>query len=759
LKNQKIFIGISLINLLFLIPTLFFVDHRVFLPDAGDQLVGFFPTSVGANLFSAWGMWHFGTPQQSGSGKFLWFFIQSLTGSPWIAQIVITFGAFWVASMAFALLFTQLHLSKSEFLIIFGSIVYAYNWVTFKTLQLHVLWITAATPLLILFGTRIFFNIGKKTTNILGLIIPITMCNFFMNFAGTGFAAFLLLPPALARLILLKTKADFRGYLRSIVMLFFAFSLSILVNLPFFYPNLLLLINQGFFGYVHVGSGASLTSTTPLTRLFYMPTIMPTAVSPFFSLSSSKLDNPLWPIGAIVFSLAIVGLFEKQRIKRTLSLVLFIIVFILMILIALIVSDNKVVNTLYSTIFPLYIFIEAENYLIVLAPLLAISAMLGLETVFKWVSKRAGSSLTKRCTAIFFTLSLAYLLLLSSISAHDFAPLRFDSLYDRALWYGDLAEPVTSQLPQFYSDLLIRFNNLRLTEGPFKVLWLPDSVWYTQANWAQGSPDTLNLHTLQDPVLHYKLLNAFSIVMTPKNRSTTVNFGSTIAQFGYKYIVSVKTVKMMSPPHYVEVNGDPIMARGNASIYIDFFNKQHDLLLVESTENYVIYLNIALPEDNYGVFWLEDGNLDQETINSTTFTPSNYLGTVKIRRMSPPSAPSRYELEVNSSRPAWLVFNQRYDLEWRGRLSEGPSLTHCMLSGWANAFWIPSSGYITILLDYGGQDVFDIVWTIWEVSVIIIVIVVVCRVLGGFNKFKQILRARYQSGCMQTMAPTRCLFL
>lgn len=666
MKNLTIYIGISLINLLFLVPTLFFVDHRVFLPDAGDQLVGFFPTSVGGNLFSAWGVWHFGTAQQSGSGKFLWFSIQSLTGSAWLTQIMIIFGAFWVASIAFALLFTQLHLSKSEFLIIFGSIAYSYNWATFKNLSLHVLWIGAAAPLLILFGTRIFFNIGKKTTNILGLIIPITMCNFFYNLPGMGVAILLLLSPALAKLILLKKKADLRGYLHSIVMLAIALSLSVLVNLPFFYPNLLLWIKHGFFGYVRIGSGGSLTATTPLVRLFYMSTIMPTDVSPFFSLSSSMLDNPLWPVGAIVFSLAIIGLFEKRQLKRTLSLMLFVTIFILTILIKLIVSDNKVVNTIYGIIFPLYILLQAENYLYVLAPLLAILAMLGLETIFEWVTKRAGLSVIKKCLAIVFTLSLACLLLLSSISAHDFAPFRFDSLYSRALWYGDLAEPVSSQLPQFYSDLLIQFNNVRVTEGPFRVLWLPDSVWYTQANWAQGSPDTLNLHTLLDPALHSRLLDAFSIVMDPKTRSTAVDFGSAIAQFGYKYIVSVKTVKMMSPPHYVEVDGDPIMARGTPSIYIDFFDRQNDLMLTESTEDYAIYLNIALPKDNYGVFWLENGDLDQEAVNSTTFNPNNDLGTVKIRSMSPPSAPSRYELEVNSSGPTWLVFNQRYDSEWGG---------------------------------------------------------------------------------------------
>ena len=61
----------------------------------------------------------------------------------------------------------------------------------------------------------------------------------------------------------------------------------------------------------------------------------------------------------------------------------------------------------------------------------------------------------------------------------------------------------------------------------------------------------------------------------------------------------------MSPPHYVEVDGTPIIARGNPLDYMNYINEQENLVLLEDTDKHLICTNTKIPEDNNGIFWLE----------------------------------------------------------------------------------------------------------------------------------------------------------
>lgn len=708
-----VYVSISLINFLFLLPVLS-VEKTVFLPDAGDQLTGYYPADVGSNVFSSWGVYNFGVPAQHGAGKLLWYVIQLLTGSAWLTQILIYFGSCWIASLAFAFFFINSGLSRNGLPLIFCAIAYGYNWVTFHTLQMHVLWINAATPFILLFGVRIFFGKGRLLLNIIGLAISLTMCSLFMNLPGLGFGVFFLFPPLIARLITLKRRK--RGIIKFLIALgWLAITglLAILVNLPFFHYGLFLWLRHGFLGYVTTSSGGSLTSTDPLTRLFYMPAIMPTRLSPFLTLTSPTLDSPLWPLGIAAPALSIIALFDKRSWQRTFSLSLLALLLALAILINLVLDKLKIVNSLYAMFPALYVLIEAQNYLVFTAPLSALLAMLGLETLTFLLKRRFCWSKTKNLKRFFVhpgvSLTLSIMLVVSSLSAYNFTPLHFDSVYNKELYYGGLGRPVRSQIPEYFTNLVSRLNSKRATEGPFRVLWLPDPVWYTQIFSSEGTPGFLNLNTLNEPQLHHKLLDAFSLFINSSKRANTTNFGATIAPFGYKYIIVVKDIDMLGEPHYVEVDGNPIHPRGSPVIYESFLSRQQDLVLIESKNEYSIYENIAIPSDNYGVFWLEDGSFNNSYIRGTDLTPKSDFGTVHIRSMSPTYSPARYILEVNSSGSTWLIFNQRYNEQWNAEIN-GSYLQHTVAQGWANAFYIPQSGVHIVRLSFSLQNVYDITW-------------------------------------------------
>lgn len=710
-----VYVSITLINLLFLLPALL-VDKTVFVPDAGDQLTGYYPTDVGSNVFSSWGVYNFGVPTQHGSGKLLWYTLQLVTGSAWLTQILIYFGASWIASLAFALFFIESGLSRRDLLLIFCAIPYSYNWVTFHTLQMHVLWINAAAPLILLFGVRIFFGKGHMSLNIVGLAASLTLCSLFMNLPGLGFGVFFLLPPAIVRLITLKrTKRDISKFLVAIGCLIITGLLLIVISLPFFHYGLTLWLRQGFLGYVATSSGGSLTSTDPLTRLFYMPTIMPTPLSPFLTLTTAMLDSPFWALGIVAPALAIIALFDRRPWQRRFSTSLFALLLLLALLVNLVLNNLKIVNSLYA-LFPfLFVLIEAQNFLILMAPLSALLAMLGLETLSSLLMRRLQRSKIRDfgkflvCPGV--GLILASVLLLSSLSAYNFVPLHFDSVYNIGLYYGGLGRPVRSQAPEYFIHVMSTINSIRGTEGPFPVLWLPDPVWYTQLFSSQGTPGTLNLHTLYEPSLHSKLLDAFSLFIDSSKRANATSFGAAIAPFGYKYIVVVKDIEMLGEPHYVEVDGNPIQPRGSPVIYEDFLNRQQDLILLESENEYAIYENIAIPPNNYGVFWLEDGSLSSSYINETDLTPKSHLGRVNIKTMSPTYSPARYSLEVNCSGPSWLIFNQRYHEQWSARISDS-YLQHTIAQGWSNAFYIPEGGFHRIHMSFSQQDVYDVTWNV-----------------------------------------------
>jgi len=111
-------------------------------------------------------------------------------------------------------------------------------------------------------------------------------------------------------------------------------------------------------------------------------------------------------------------------------------------------------------------------------------------------------------------------------------------------------------------------------------------------------------------------------------------------------------------------------------------------------------------------------------------TPSPTSGPVEYTQ----SAPLMYEGTFTIDSPAYLVFSQTFDKDWKLTLfndSQQISYNHLIANMYANAWYVEKEGFYTFKLEYSPQKYFyiGIVIAIFSVSILIAI-----SILGLFRK-------------------------
>jgi len=99
-------------------------------------------------------------------------------------------------------------------------------------------------------------------------------------------------------------------------------------------------------------------------------------------------------------------------------------------------------------------------------------------------------------------------------------------------------------------------------------------------------------------------------------------------------------------------------------------------------------------------------------------------------KMSPSSAPSNYQIKVNSSGPVYLTFAENYNSNWKASLSvDGKTVSaqDILSMGWANGFLVLGSGIRVVTLTYSGQELYNDLLVAWIVLFPLLAIFVVLR--------------------------------
>ena len=516
-----------LIYTLLMLPVLI-EERQIFLPSVGDQPVGFYPVQSGSSIFSAWGVDNLGTPVENGSGKYLMFVLQSILHSTFLTQLIIYFGLFVLASIGFILVFKQLGFVKNPYLVFPIALSLTLNWVLFQTLQLFEIGTTASFPFLLLFGVRALNGLGKMRWNILGITLGLLIATSFSNVAGFGSAMFVMFPIVLAKILSVRKTRDLIPVVRGILGVLSSIAIATGIALPFFYQGFYLLLSGGFHSYVSVSSGGSLTNSTPLDLLQYMHTLMPSYLSPFIIAASPMFDNAFWPLGLFIVFLAVIALFNRNEIQRSLSMSYMLVIIGMIALIYAILENQTIVNVLYGKIPLLYVLIEAQNYGYIMLPIWIILAGLGIATIEQYCA-----SLSRKSTLLvqILTLLIAVMIALSTVSAFNFSPVNFSSVYQTPLNIN--GNPFPAQPPQPILDLFLTMQQQRSVQGPFRVLWLPYPLWLTQLFYAQPTADVLNIHTLGNQIERATVISTLSKFVT----GNTTDLAAQLASLDFKYIV------------------------------------------------------------------------------------------------------------------------------------------------------------------------------------------------------------------------------
>ena len=692
-------------------------ENQVFLPSAGDQPVGFFPVESGLSIFSAWSTQNLGVPIQHSFGVALFLLAQLFTGSAFAAQLMTYCFLLLLGSVGIIFAFRRLGLITNGLVLVPLALAYSLNWNLFDTLQLLQIGYTASVPFIFLYGVRLLNGLGKTRFGVLGLTIGLLVATLFANVGGFGNALFILIPIALASLLQLRVTKSIVRFLRGTIAVGVAIILATVVGLPFFYQGYELVLGGGFHHYLAVTSGGSLTSSTPLSRLFYLPTLMPDKISPFLVGSSPTLSDSFWPLSMSAVALGSIALLGRNGLRKNLALGFMLTLLALLAMIQLILAQSPVVNLLYREIPLLFVLIEAQNYLYTITPLWFILAALGISALEDHAAARAprGKKILKLVAIV-----LSIMTLTSSISAFGFQPLQFNSLYQNPISpaYPDFPPQPPQQIVMLFQEIQAN----RTIQGPFRVLWLPYPLWLAQMFYSTGTPDILNLLTIGNQTVFDSVYAALSTILD----ANTSNFGASIAPFGFKYIVVPTFFSDNDSISFESVGSSPVQISGNPALFIKFISLQRDIRLIKQDSAYSLYENMAIPVNSSGVFWASDSDAKLPLVGSLNTPP----GLAQIKSMTPPYSPSGYVVSVDLQRPAWLVFDQTYNSGWTARIvgQERP-LNHSDALGWANAFFIPHAGKFLVNVSYSPQGQLDLAWTISAMLISAIISVGVISIL------------------------------
>jgi hypothetical protein len=660
-----------------------------FMPTAGDQPVGYFPLQVGLSEFSAWGVWNFGGVQTVSPILLLWLIVQALVSSPVLTQVLIYFGLFVVGSVGFLLMLWNLKVCRIPWIVVPMSIAYMFNWVAFQSDATRFLAILAGGPLILL-GTISLLRGRSAFGNGMMVVLGLSISSLPFNVVGLSFGVIFILVGVVASVLGTDSRLGVIAVARRLPFLIAFLFLSVILNLPFFYVPITLDLRLGLSGYIAAAS--TVVGASPLTELSNMGVFAPLNISPFvIAAGPSPTYNPFWLAGISVPALAAVGILSRQKEHRALAITCAIVVSLLYGLVELIVHQSQLVNTLFYHLPFLYLFISPLNIMVVLAAALFVLAGLGAGQLATAVNHRDRTRIIGVAMLFVVVSSIA----ISSMSSTGVPQSSFYSQYTGNYYDDGVAQP--KELPTYFENLLNMFSKEQVANGPFRVLWLPDPIYYSEA--LSMTPDRLVFSAVSNPTLRNELINATSDLYS----SNATNVGQVLAPFGFKFVLALKDVNESVSGFQIcaTCGNTPISLEGSGDYFYGQLIKQSDLKLVSNTTDFALFENLAIPASSYGVFWGEPEESISLTNSSAMLLPEAYA-QVNLVSSYPPFSPSEYNLSVTSQGPTWLIFDESYDPSWQ-LVSNGVKAPHIEVMGWANAFLIPGQGTRQVYLSFAPQ--------------------------------------------------------
>ena len=314
------------------------------------------------------------------------FFAQSVFANAWTSQWILIFSPFWISSVTMILLLWFGNLTKSPLVLVCGSLVYAYNWMTIQYTGTHVLMYPyAIMPLALLVMVRISTRIGSWYTNAVALSLSFFVGTLFYTVAGLSY----MLPLFISSFIfwLLISEKSKGKILAGVATLVSGFLMYVVESFGFTVPVLAGLLNLGILGY-----SASAKLVVPVSNFItylgpqYFDTYFPSALSPLLVLAP-ETQGTLWMVGLVIPLIAILPLLSKKREIKALSIGLWTVFLLSLLMISLIKMESPYVQFIYGSLPLIWPINSADVYLMIFAGIIAILFSLGLETLRDWLSR------------------------------------------------------------------------------------------------------------------------------------------------------------------------------------------------------------------------------------------------------------------------------------------------------------------------------------------------------------------------------------
>ncbi len=591
-----------------------------------------------------------------------------------------------------------------------ASLIYSYNWVTFAWIgNLTVTYEYSVAPMVVWLISAI--AIDKRSNYTFEFLLAI--CLFFGTLFYSVVGLSILAPAILVGLFagLFSIRGNIIGNLgRYVSRLVISFLMFIVVSLPFSFPQVVGILTKGGIGYyTSVGFGIASSYLAQIgpqnfVNVFAFP------VSTFSLLTSPTGTGLLMVIGCVIFCVTLFSLFDSQTKKFAISLG--IVMAMISLLIQLIIAQNPLINSLYSKIPFLVPLDGVVPYSIVLGYIEAILLGIGscwLISTIQLKLWRNGRSFPK----LAISLILVALLVAPFLFSYNYEILSFGTLSQRTYTSG--AESYPGTIPNYLMNLTNFLNHQREdAPTPYRILWLP------QENYLSGMITTLSIADLftsgglvANPPLYSDFKNAISELIKGNQ-----NFSDAMALLGFRYIVILKAISQVQPIGMT--TGPDSYIVGNPTAFNNALSNQTNVTMLENNENYTLY---EVHEGNNvfpSLFWVSDNQSTMPVVRSN----------VRILKMSPSSAPSSYQIEVDSSGPVYLTFAENYNSNWKASLSvDGKSVSSqdILSMGWANGFLIPGSGIRVVTLSYSGQVSYNELLFAWIVLFPLLTIFVILR--------------------------------
>ncbi|MDA4130324.1 MAG: hypothetical protein OK457_06100 [Thaumarchaeota archaeon] len=707
IERQKALIAILIIQILIYVPV-FSAPHSIIYIFTANNWMPFFPKQTPLDLLvSSWTPAGFGAAAFHTPGFFVIYLFQILFADQYVAEILFLFTPYLIASLSMYYVLRKILKDAFWPALIAATLIYSYNWVTLDAIgNLTFLYEYSVAPL----AFWLVYRLHARTP---GLKPELFLA--FVLFVGTLYYSFvglsILFPAILAGLICgtIALRRGARKFFDYFVRLIISLIFYLIFSLPFTVPQIFGLIERGGANYYStVGfqiAGTYLSQIGPQN----FPSVFNYDLSIFSLLGSPNIIDFSMLASAILLILSFLVMFGTGFKTYVVSLGTVFVLF--SILLVLVVSENPVINTIYSRI-PILIGIDGVvPYSIVLGYVEAILAAVAICSISIIARSKVGSNVWRSKYVInSAVLALILLLSLPILFSHQNEIITLNSLNQRTASSG--SEMYTGTIPYYLVNLTHYFYALRQGTNPFRILWLP------QENWLSGMLTTLSLSdqfTAGSLEANPKLHSAMSSAISDLVNGNSV-FGSKMTLLGFRYVVVLKTLTQegaiqmgQGPDSYI--SGDPFA-------FVKDLNNQSSLKLEQQDPNYNLYEVQDPLHITPSIFWL--------SANQSFFPYSGLIP--RVIQMSPATSPSSYSIQINSSGPVELVFAENYDPHWIALVSYGGStlaLNNSVSMGWANSFFVLGSGIRTVNLTYTPQSTYNgllIVWMFFSAITILLII-------------------------------------